>query len=665
MKKRFFPLILTFAMSFNSSFSQENSIPVSLGMRIATLRYAEVDLPQNGLLPVWQSDKCGFLSLNGEMVMKPTYEKDKSDSKIPADYQFRNGFMRVIKDGKYGYIDQTTKEVIACQYDDARDFSEGKAAVKSNGLWGYINEQGKLIANFGYKEAYPYSCGMAAVVNENDSLGFVDSFGLLIVPFSYDKVENLKFKDSVCIVRKNGEQIVIDTKGNVLETTITPPRSKVAMSNSKSQLEKLRATALYDQAPTPFDELGVFNNGYAIVMQKNTAGKKKYGVLTSKGKIVVPCEYDQIEGPFSSAVEYFIVEKDGLRGAIKTDGSALFPCNYQKVFSVGSEMIMVQKDGLLGFINKKGELTIPCKYEDAAAFNASVTGVSAWKKDKKVWNFINQKGEEVATPEYEEILPFCNGICPVKKKGKWGFVNEEMKPISSFKYDYSFSDVREKWSFQWSKSDLIPVSKEGKYGFINHQGKEIIPCQYEDALAFIGGVARVQKGGKYGYINEKGELVIECKYDKATSFRNGFAIVTRGGIRYTLDAAGVEKANQNISENSNEVCPSQVIEKDGLFGMKDENGKQLTDCVFDQIGSFENGYAPLKIVNKWGVIDCSGKIVVPCLYDDIKNNGENLFSVKVAGKRGVVDVTGKSLLQGDTKKVNWIPLTEDKLDIVR
>ncbi len=661
MKKRLFPLILTLAMSFSCAYSQENTIPISLGMRIATLRYVEVDLPQNGMLPVWQSDKCGFLSLNGEMLLKPTYEKDKSNSKIPADYQFRNGYMRVIKDGKYGYIDTNLKEVIACQYDDARDFSEGKAAVKSNGLWGYVNEQGKLIANFGYKEAYPYSCGMAAVVNENDSLGFVDSFGLLIVPFSYDKVENLKFVDSVCIVRKNGEQIQIDTKGNVLGQVVQAIRTETPRSNRKSQLEKLRATALYDVAPTPFDELGMFNNGYAIVMQKNEAGKKGYGVLTSKGQLVVPCEYDQIEGPFTSAVEYFVVEKGGQLGAIKTDGSNLIPCEYQKVFSTGSEMIMVQKDGLLGFVDKKGTLAIPCKFEDAVAFNASVTGVSAWKKDKKVWNFINQKGEVVATPEYEEILPFCNGICPVKKKGKWGFVNEELKPISSFKYDYSFSDVREKWSFQWSNSDLIPVNKEGKYGFINHMGKEIIPCQYEDALAFIGGFARVQKGGKYGYINEKGEMVIACKYDKATSFRNGFAIVSRGGSKYTLDATGVEKSNQNISENSDVVCPSQVVEKNGLYGMKDESGKMLTDCVFDEIGSFENGYAPLKIVNKWGVIDCSGKIVVPCLYDDIKHNGENLFSVKVIGKRGVVDVTGKSLLQGATKKANWIPLTEDSL----
>ena len=62
MKKRLFPLILTLAMSFSCAYSQGNTIPISLGMRIATLRYVEVDLPQNGMLPVWQSDKCGFLS---------------------------------------------------------------------------------------------------------------------------------------------------------------------------------------------------------------------------------------------------------------------------------------------------------------------------------------------------------------------------------------------------------------------------------------------------------------------------------------------------------------------------------------------------------------------------------------------------------------------------
>lgn len=655
-------LILCFSCFLGlSSYAQSDQVDMPLGMRIATLRYAEVGMPQGNFLPVWQSDKCGFLSLEGEVILPPTYDKDKSNVKYPADYQFRNGFMKVLKNGKYGFINSEAKEVISCKYDDARDFSEGRAAVKIDGLWGFIDEQGKVVVEAGYKEVYSYSSGMAAVVNEQDSVGFIDQFGLLTIPFYYDKVENIAFVDTLCSVRKLGTEFTINKVGEKEDVTLPKKREAAVRQYSSS---KLNVTEMYEQAPVIFDELKPFQNGFAVVMQKNQAGGKMYGILSSKGEMIVPCEYDQIEGPYSSVVQYFIVERNGALGAIRTDGSSFLPCEYEKVFPNGTQLIMVQKNGLKGFVDKKGAVVVPCQYENAAEFNASVTGVAVQKKDKTVWNFINQKGEVVATPEYEEILPFCNGVCPVKKKGKWGFVDEQMKPFSSFKYDYSFSDVREKWSYQWSKSDLIPISKEGKFGYINKVGKEVIPCQFEDALAFTNsGLARVQKGGKYGFINEKGVVVIPCQYEKATSFRKDFAVVTKSGVKYTLDKNGVERRNENVTEETEVLCQIQVVEKNGLYGIKSDDGKMLTACVFDQIETFEAGYAPVKIVNRWGVIDCTGKIVVPCLYDDVKYNGEGLFSVKVAGKRGVINAKGQSLLKGDTKMVKWMSLKEKNISV--
>jgi hypothetical protein len=40
--------------------------------------------------------------------------------------------------GKYGFIDNTGKEVIPLKYDKVEDFCEGLAHVQLNGKWGYI-----------------------------------------------------------------------------------------------------------------------------------------------------------------------------------------------------------------------------------------------------------------------------------------------------------------------------------------------------------------------------------------------------------------------------------------------------------------------------------------------------------------------------------------------
>ncbi|MHC4489349.1 MAG: WG repeat-containing protein [Planctomycetota bacterium] len=47
-------------------------------------------------------------------------------------------------EGRWGYIDNSGKVVIAQQYDDARDFSEGLARVNISGKWGYIDRYGDI-----------------------------------------------------------------------------------------------------------------------------------------------------------------------------------------------------------------------------------------------------------------------------------------------------------------------------------------------------------------------------------------------------------------------------------------------------------------------------------------------------------------------------------------
>ena len=49
------------------------------------------------------------------------------------------------KDGKYGFIDTTGKEVAPCQYDDAESFSEGFARVEKDGKYGFIDTTGKVV----------------------------------------------------------------------------------------------------------------------------------------------------------------------------------------------------------------------------------------------------------------------------------------------------------------------------------------------------------------------------------------------------------------------------------------------------------------------------------------------------------------------------------------
>ena len=208
---------------------------------------------------------------------------------------------------------------------------------------------------------------------------------------------------------------------------------------------------------------------------------------------------------------------------------------------------------------------------------------------------------------------------------------------------------------------LAAVKKNDKFGFINTQGELVIPCQYQYAGSFKGGLACVVKDeennnisfidatGKmlhtkfpfnsYYYLGTMGQTYI----GPAISFTNGVC-----EIKYTLgDNIGEEPQTVYIDRQMKEVAqpceePTQPEENLGyeIFSVSDK------DIYGEE-------------TNLVGVKDKDGKIVIPAKYHDlvICDNGVVLarMFIESAESRfyqdkigygltvyGYIDFTGKS-----------------------
>ncbi len=105
------------------------------------------------------------------------------------------------------------------------------------------------------------------------------------------------------------------------------------------------------------------------------------------------------------------------------------------------------------------------------------------------------------------------------------------------------------WQDDFIFNGLIKVRLDGKYGFINEDGEEIIPCKYEKAYAFEGGLSLVKSKEGYGFVNNEGEEIIPCKYEDAHGFLFGAktAEVKLNGEWINIDKTG--KQVQVTEEN--------------------------------------------------------------------------------------------------------------------
>jgi hypothetical protein len=80
------------------------------------------------------------------------------------------------QNGKWGYAGQDGRLIISAQYDEARIFSDGLAAVKMQGKWGFIDKTGQLVIPLSYDSATSFIEGRAWV-NLNGEYGYIDKTG--------------------------------------------------------------------------------------------------------------------------------------------------------------------------------------------------------------------------------------------------------------------------------------------------------------------------------------------------------------------------------------------------------------------------------------------------------------------------------------------------------
>ena len=311
---------------------------------------------------------------------------------------------------------------------------------------------------------------------------------------------------------------------------------------------------------------------------------------------------DELMKDFSlSFSTFYPIRHDGKWGFIDSTGKTMIAPKYEWVSEFNEGLAMISKKGKIGFIDKAGELKIPAMYDEAEVFK---NGYAVVVNDEK-YGVIN-KANLVHIPFiYDEIGEFVDNIAYFKKGDKYGYINEDNKEVVDPVYD-GCGDFKNGYAY---------VEINGKYGVIDRKGEIVIPVEYEWLETFKDGIARVKLDGKYGMYNTFGTLITDTVYyDNLGVFSDGLCLAAEGEKHGYLDQTGELK-----------------IDMDYDFELAALNW-----------GQFENGYAKVKIRDKFAMIDTLGQRFLPAVFEDIGGYSDELIAVKKRGKWGFCD--GKARL---------------------
>ena len=314
---------------------------------------------------------------------------EKNNSRFLSD-----PYIMVCKNGFYGFIDRSGKEILPCSFQGARRaVSKNLLAVKNqNGYWEVVTPNGAKMV---------YGCYKYISISTDDTI------------MLYDDKDNVSFRKGGqimnCPYKALGFRGFIDGTQFGLCLDIEHLLSGDDSLKEKYNYEEFRkyignrVDNIYDTVKKrivfPNDALDYTpSKGVYIVTQfdfeKIPSQSCVWSVLDREGRILVPPgKYDKIS-PYSEE-GFSLVERNGLFGYIDTVGEEVIPLRYPEARSFSNGYAAVfRADKGWGYIDCSGKESIPCRFLSAGDFQDGLATVRLGK---------NKKNHSVGTHNYTYI----------------------------------------------------------------------------------------------------------------------------------------------------------------------------------------------------------------------------------------------------------------------
>ena len=337
---------------------------------------------------------------------------------------YNNEVLKFEKDGKYGLIDFSGKEVLPANYEDISTMQgiEKTLILTKDGKYGLYNSVSKTVfADTTYTSVAPfgktYNDGYI-VKNENGKYGILGSEGKIILDATHDKIMKVSGNDKY-----------------------------VVQDGVKTKLISKDGTTILE---TGFDEI-IEIDGDNLVIKK--AGK--YGIINTTGETLIDPAFDYLENCFG---DYYIAKTAGNYGVIKLNKDICIEIKYKdiKYRNDIASLICENEDYTSDIYNRELKFVLTgtiSKVDSEKGYIRARVG--------NEYKYYNLQYQEITNKEALKN----NTLFLVKENGKYGYVNKDGQKVVDCIYD----DAQEQ-----NQYGFCAVNKDGKWGVLQQNGSILL-----------------------------------------------------------------------------------------------------------------------------------------------------------------------------------------------
>ncbi len=416
--------------------------------------------------------------------------------------------------------------------------------------------------------------------------------------------------------------------------------------------------------------IGITDTPELLVMEKG-----KVGWIDRQGHWLIAPEFTNISmGTYPPGVT---VAANGKRvGLISTKGKVLLPGKYDEI-TLAPDRAFVRKGDELGVMNLSGEWIRPIdiSWPPSREMPASENPEAFWFRQGKKWGLLSKDGKILFDPKFtaHEMnrheaedwshpagLDFMDGRAWAIRSGDYWLITDQGKVLGKF----AFRDLR-----HWHGSLFAFTDTNSRKGLIRNDGTVVVPARFDEIMPVSEGMAVVSEKSvidrpkgehatnwTYGYISEEGAIVVEPgKFNgpgvrgqlELAPFCEGLAPVwlNAPGDTYNPSAGYIDRQGQiaiplkyyrtrPFSNGLAEVClrveqPNGLSPKPGLWGYVDGSGALVIPAEFGWITPFFRDRAWVMKSGgswdkpDWAMIDRTGKVLTDFAYFPPEKHSSN------------------------------------------
>ena len=402
---------------------------------------------------------------------------------VPGHYGRREFLAKFEHD--FGYIDRDGGVAIAHQFTSVQDFENGHARVAHCGprLFGLIDTNGAQVVPHHYSWIGEAHDGCRSIARGQPNIlgelpkeadwGVLGADGELLLEPSAECVRNMA--QGRAAVQRNGTWNLLTTEG----------------------------TWLLDAEGT---QCGNFHGGLCPL-----AIDDRWGFVDLHGRFVIDPIYE-------GAGEF----RDGLAGVrlpgaagwsyIDATGAVVSEVEVDVFHWHSNGFARAQRGGKWGFIDSSGRIAIPFELDEAYDFHSGIAAVRIGQG----WTWIDTAGAPISDERFDKTFNASEGLGIFEEGPFRGYIRTD-GPVLARGVEGAFN----------MQEGLAPVQKRARWGFLNLEGELVAKHRFSSVLAFSEGLAAVKSAGKWGFIDTSGTMAILPKLGTPGSFHCGRARVHR------------------------------------------------------------------------------------------------------------------------------------------